>query len=107
MNTRNEIEQILAAATGPMTFPELALQSGKSLSTVAHHVKRLRKEGKVPRTSKRRKLSLVGDNLRPAVARDRCAVLVERLAEAKSLDEALQVYDGLVELLEVLEAMAA
>lgn len=107
MSTRSQIEVHLAAAGGPLTYAELAELTGKSLSTVAHHIKRMRKDGVVPRTRKRRKLSLVADHLRPAVARDRCALLVEQLAAATTMDEASACYDGLVELLDILEAMAA
>lgn len=106
-STRGRIEELLAASPGPMTFPELALATGKSLSTVAWHIKRMRQDGRIPRTRKRRKLSLAGESIRPSVARDRCLVLLDQLGAAETMDQASAVYDGLVELLEILEAMAA
>lgn len=108
MTTREEIKTVLATADRALTFRELAQMTGRSLSTVAFHVRSLRVEGYLPRRGKFRRGQLTGERLdMPKLARDRCALLVDQLAEARSFDQALEVYDGLVDLLDLLKEMAA
>lgn len=105
-STRARIEWCLATASEPLTYNQLAELTNRSVSTVAYHVKQLRRQGSVKRSRRHRSLRLT-ESRHPRVAKELCATVVEQLAAAQTMEQAVACYDSLVELLEMLEAIAA